>query len=135
MSIPVHLATNTIIGAIFYRFGIIDLLKFYLLFIALGFLLDVDHVLYFIIKERTLNPKKLFTAGRAERRKMKAHLYIFHSPEFNLLLLILSFFNQIFFIILLSNLIHLSLDIIEHYRFHKNFKWLKEWSLINNLIR
>lgn len=134
MNLPTHLITNTITGAIFYKIDFIHSLKIYLLFIALGVLIDLDHILFLIIKYKTLSPKKLIQAGKEYREKMRANLYIFHSPEFNLFLLMLSFFNHIFLLIFLSNLMHILLDTVEHYNFHKNFKWLKEWSVINNLI-
>ncbi len=135
MNLPTHLITNTVIGAIFYKIEFIKSLKIYLLFIVLGILIDLDHILFLIIKYKTLSPKKLIQAGNYYRQEMQANLYIFHSPEFNFILLILSFFNQIFFLLFLSNLIHILLDTIEHYRFHKNFKWFKEWSLVYLVIK
>ncbi len=51
--------------------------------------------------------------------EMEAKLYIFHSPEINLLFLILSFYNQIFLLVFLSDIIHLSLDAFAHYKYQK----------------
>ncbi|HPI67253.1 MAG TPA: hypothetical protein PKZ16_01795 [bacterium] len=135
MNLSKHLVVNIATGVIFYRFGVINSLKFYLLFIIFGILIDVDHVIYLIFKEKTSNFKKLLVAGKNERKKMQAHLYIFHSPEFNFVLAILSFFNQIILLIFLSNMIHLILDIVEHYHFHKDFRWFKQWSVIYHVSK
>ncbi len=134
MNLPTHLTINIITGAVFYKIEFINSFKNYLLFIALGILIDLDHILFLIIKHKTLNPKKLIQAGKKYREKMQANLYIFHSPELNFILLVLSFYKSIFLLIFLSNLIHILLDTFEHYKFHKNFKWLKEWSIVCNFF-
>ncbi len=61
--------------------------------------------------------------------------YIFHSPEINFLIFVTYAFtqNSYLFFLLLSNLIHLSLDIVEHYKYHKNFDFIKKWSFLIQL--
>ena len=96
-----------------------------------------DSILYVKIasnlkmKEKLLNAKDMVN-GKKMRSKMQPGLYIFHSPEFNVILLSLSFINEIALVIFSSNLIHIFLDVIEHYKYHKNFFWIKEWSIIHS---
>ena len=101
--------------------------------IAGGILIDIDHLLFFMFKHKSINPKRWVLIGKKMRGKMQPGLYIFHSPEFNILLLSLSFFSEIVLIIFLSNLIHVILDIVEHYKYHGNFLWMKSWSIIYSL--
>jgi hypothetical protein len=105
------------------------------IFIAWSVLMDIDHIFLFIFKYKTLSYKKMLEIRRDLTGKMQAELYIFHSPEINIILLILSFFNQLTLVIFLSNIVHISLDIIEHYRYHKNFKWVKRWSIVHSIIK
>ena len=103
------------------------------LFIAAGILIDLDHILFFIFKYKTIDPRKWMSIGKRMKSRMQPGLYIFHSPELNTLLLVYSFSNQVALIILLSNLIHIPLDILEHYKYHNNFSWIKRWSIIYSL--
>ncbi len=101
-----------------------------LIFILAGVLIDIDHLAYFSLKYKTLNPAKWWQIGKKLRRKMEPGTYVFHSPEFNGSLLAVSFFNHLAFVLLLSNTIHVSLDIIEHYKYYGNFAWMNKWRLI-----
>jgi hypothetical protein len=133
MNTPIHLSTNTVIGLVLYYKFNTDL-KTTLAFIIWGTFLDIDHLFYLAIKYKTLNIKKWISPWKKLRKNMQAQLYIFHSPEFNSFLIILSLINKFFIIILLASVIHIILDTIEHYQFHQNFKWIKNWSIIYNLL-
>lgn len=100
------------------------------IFLLAGIVIDIDHLFYFTIKHKTISPAKWFEIGKTMRERMQPGLYVLHSPEFNFILLVLSFFNGIIFVIFISNLIHIFLDIYEHYQYYKNFLWIKKWSMI-----
>lgn len=134
MNIFIHVFVNAIVSIPLHYFFGLDWTTI-IIFIAAAILIDLDHILFFIFKHKTFNPKKWISIGTKMRSKMQPGLHIFHSPEFNILLIIYSFFNKIALIIMLSNLIHISLDILEHYRYYKNFSWIKEWSIIYSLLR
>lgn len=104
------------------------------IFLIAGIAIDIDHLFFFTIKHRTINPVKWTEIGKKMREKMQPGLYILHSPEFNLILMLLSFYNGIVYVIFLSNLIHVLLDIYEHYQYHRNFFWMKKWSIIYSSI-
>jgi hypothetical protein len=129
-----HLFTNLIIAIpLKYLFNLE--LNLIIIFILWSILIDIDHIFLFIFKYKTLNLKKIWKISKKLREKMQAELYLFHSPEFNIILLILSVFNKLALIIFISNLIHISLDTMEHYKAHRNFKWFKKWSIIYSIIK
>ena len=66
---------------------------------------------------------------------MQPNLYVFHSPEVNIVLGVLSFFNFLFFLVFLSNVVHLGLDILEHYAYYKHFRWIKQWSILFEFLQ
>lgn len=129
MNHPKHIFVNSLIS-IPLKYTLVWDWPTVLIFVIMGgFLIDVDHILFFVFKNRTINPKKLLLAGKKMRSRMQPGLYIFHSPEFNIALLSYSFFNTTALVIFLSNLSHLILDTIEHYRYHHNLAWMKIWSV------
>jgi len=133
MNTPTHIIANTSISIpLKYAFGW-DWSTVILFAIAGGILIDVDHLFFFILKHKTVNPKRLILIGKKMRSKMQPGLYVFHSPEFNVALFLISFFSPLVLIIFLSNLTHIILDVIEHYKYHKNFLWIRSWSIIYSL--
>lgn len=129
MNIPTHLAINAIAAIPLSHYLNWDY-NLVLIFLLAGVLIDSDHFLFFFFKHKNLSLKEWVLTAKSLRAKMKPGLYIFHSPEFNFILLMLSIFNHVVLTIFLSNIIHISLDIIDHYRYHKNLLWIKEWSII-----
>ena len=103
------------------------------IFVLAGIAIDIDHIIFFIIKYKTMKPSHWIKIGKRLRSKMQPNLNIFHSPEFNAALLLFGIFNNVALVILLSNITHLTLDAVEHYYYHKNFLWIKKWSIINSL--
>ena len=95
--------------------------------------MDIDHSLFFSVKYRTVSPKRWIKVGKGFQKKMQANLYIFHSPEFNAGLFILSLLHPAFLVLFVSNIVHIYLDALDHYRYHRNFHWVKRWSLLYHL--
>ena len=131
----VHLATNIVASAPLYYAGFLANIQYLILFILASVLIDLDHLLFFTFKHKTLNPKKWWDIGVAYHKKNQPNFYIFHSPEFTILLGVLSFYYYFFLVILISNLIHLTLDIIYHYQHQKSFQVIKTWSILNAIVK
>lgn len=133
MNTLTHIAVNTAISfPMKYVFNC-DLPTVFIFMVVGGILIDIDHLLFLTFKHKTINPKKWILIGKKMRSKMQPGLYIFHSPEFNILLLLLSLFNEIAWVVFLSNFVHITLDIVEHYKYHGNFIWMKNWSITYSL--
>ena len=102
-----------------------------------GVLVDIDHYLLFVLKYKTLNIKKAYarfkeTNRRGRREEPTAFELLFHSIEFFLVIVILSFFFQIFFLIFVGLFIHLLTDgifrkwVLQIYKIKK----IKSYSII-----
>lgn len=96
--------------------------------------IDFDHVVYLSLRNNTYKPKSLLSIGKKYRDGMIPGLYFFHSPEFLAFLVVMSFKYRFAATILLSFTVHILMDIIEHYRFHRNFKWIFAWSPIYTIL-
>ena len=129
MNIPRHVAVNI--------FASIPL-KYFLgwdwmlisIFIIAGIAIDIDHVFFFMFKHHKIKLKKWIAIAKEMKNKRQAELYIFHSPEFNAILLLLSFFSQAILAVFISNLIHILIDGLDHYQYHRNLLDLKKWSIL-----
>ena len=131
----IHPIPNLIIAILLYESKIVTSIPLLTLFILFSILLDIDHAIYFLLKYPKKSISRLIKKSKEYRKSMRPGFYIFHSPEILLLILILSPINQVISLLLLSNLIHIYLDIFEHYRHHKNFKFIKHWSIIYNISK
>ena len=134
MNILIHLIVNSL-AAIPLKYYLGWDLRAVLIFVLAGILIDLDHLFYFFVKYKTIKLYQLITIGKELRKRMKPGIYIFHSFEFNIILIMASVFHHIIAIVLLSNAIHIILDIIEHYHYHRNFLWIKKWSMIYSFTR
>ena len=110
MNLSVHFIVSAILVLILYPFfGPLSLIA-----LVGGFLIDVDHLLSYAFKFRSLSIRKAYRYHRnfgclKEGRKA---IHIFHSPEFLILCIVLSFYSQLMLIFTVSLLIHLMLDLI-----------------------
>jgi hypothetical protein len=97
-----------------------------------SFLIDFDHYLWFLYRKKSFNLKKAYfwfkekrkkwlELSKKEREKHRRAYLIFHSIEFWMLLLFLSFFNKIFLFILLGVLFHMIFDYIEIFYVKEKF--------------
>ncbi len=119
-----HIILGLIFSSIFfYFFPSIEIWGFLIIF-ASSVLIDVDHYLFYLYTKKDWNyfhAKKWFMNKTMEFRKMsrekrkklaKAIPCIFHGIEAAFILLILSFFSDIFFFVLIGFLFHELLDLI-----------------------
>ncbi len=123
---------------------ILLLLKINYLFIILFFLaailIDIDHYFFYIIKKKNFNLSKAYRYFRYELNKARIKktpqtlLFIFHTIEFFLLLLILSLFLNFFWPIFFGCLFHEAIDLI-YEPFKKHKKYIKAPSLLLYIFR
>lgn len=117
----------------------IDLILILIFFLASWFIIDLDHVLFYSVKYRNINPFKFWKVSLGKKtfrqdKKYKKPVWIFHSLEFLLILALLSFFNKIVFFVFLGFLFHLVFDwanlIYQKKQIH--YKVSLIYTLINN---
>lgn len=107
-----------------------------LFFFFSSFLIDIDHYFVYLIKEKNFNIKKSFYWHKQFREGNKFHkpmLHIFHTIEFHIFILIVSFFFPIFLFIFLGIFFHSLIDLLDLIiakRVHA-----REYFLIRYLIR
>ena len=88
--------------------------RFNVLYLFLGgFLIDFDHYIMHMIKFKSLSLKKAYQYCL---RKPKYSFLLFHTVEAWVLLIILSFFSEIMFIILIGLILHMILDLVHGLR-------------------
>ena len=131
----IHPIPNTIIAYVLYQTNTITSIPLLIFFISLSILIDIDHILFFLIKYRDKTKEQIIKIWKHHRKHNISEFYIFHSPELNIILLILSPFNIFALLAFTSNIIHIALDIIPHVQTHRNMKWIKEWSIIHQLTK
>lgn len=105
-----HIFFGAIFSIVLYFFGF-NLFQCTIIFLS-SFLIDFDHYAWFVIKKKNFNLKKAFYFLKAMDKK-KPVMMLFHTFEFILFILILSFFYNIFLFVLIGMLFHSLLDIID----------------------
>jgi hypothetical protein len=107
-----HFIASTILSVILYPFfGISSVLVY-----IGGWLIDLDHMIYYAIKFRSLNYFKANKYFRELRPSGKKIINIFHTAEVWSLMIILSFFNTYALIITLGLALHIIMDFV--YQIH-----------------
>jgi len=133
MILTIHLLVSFILAIILYRSY-----SYLVLFIFLGgFLIDIDHPLYYLIRFKSFNLKKAYSyfmeiGKRNDLRSYESVIRIFHNIETFFVLLIFSFFSKEVLMILIGFILHISLDMISEYRY---FSCLRNYSLLRSLIK
>ena len=118
-----HILVGAIISVLLYLLSNLTPFQASIIFLA-SLLIDIDHYLFYVFRKKDINPVKsvrffykrrmwLSSLSLSERRKYRNPLMIFHGFEFLVFIGILSFFNILFFWVLLGAIIHLILDLAE----------------------
>ena len=108
---------------LFIFFPFISLLGFFIIFFS-SVLIDVDHYLFYVFKNKIFSIKKAYTYFYEKRKKLLAKglkekkinplMYLFHGIEILFVLFILGLFaNKIFLFIFMGFSFHLFLDVLE----------------------
>tara|TARA_Y100000031_G_scaffold143423_1_gene173851 strand:- start:31 stop:435 length:405 start_codon:yes stop_codon:yes gene_type:complete len=123
-----HFFIGLIVGLILYGLGVLNL-GLFLIFVMYSFLIDIDHLFFFVWK-KGLNFQEWIWLHKSLYRRKEAQPYLFHTIEWQVVLIVLSFLGEVFFVLFLSGLLHVFLDALVHYLYHRNFHWLRRWSWI-----
>ena len=120
----VHIITGAIFALLIWIiFPSVGWLNALIIFLS-SFLIDVDHYLYYLYKQKDHSLKKAyrwfiekkerwFRLSKKQREKETSTIIIFHGIEFFIVLVLLIFLNKIFFFVLLGISLHMILDFIE----------------------
>ncbi|MBI2653773.1 hypothetical protein HYX02_03080 [Candidatus Woesearchaeota archaeon] len=132
-----HLFASAIIAAALYpMFGWKAILV-----VASGFLIDIDHYLWYIFKHKNINIIDCYQyyidgLDKEKYKKNLGILLIFHTIEFLLIMTALSFYSDLFLLFTIGLLAHYLLDLIAIYNLaghlianHSVINWL-----LNNKI-
>ena len=86
-----------------------------LLVFVFGLLIDVDHFLWYVFRFKHFSLRGAYNHSLNKENKYKYEdvLHIFHVVEIWILIFLLGFFNEIFFILSLGLVVHLLMDFIE----------------------
>lgn len=96
-----------------------------------SFLIDFDHYSWYVIRKKDISLKKAYYHLK-DNVKKKLTLMIFHTIEFHIFVLLLSYFWIGFFYIFIGMLFHSLLDLIDLYSINE-IKF-REFFLIKYLI-
>lgn len=132
MKSEIHLVTNWFVWINLYLFTDVNIIYIVIFVLWWWLFIDIDHPILYITKYKIFSVKWWIKKANELCKKLQAELYIFHSPEINLILIFLSIFSPLFVWISLSSLLHIALDIISHHNYHRNFKFIKNWSIFFN---
>jgi len=133
MHIHQHVIITFILGIILYPFiGLYSLVVF-----LSGFLFDIDHYFYYVLKKRDFSLKNSYLYCLQGNEVSEYHmdvLHIFHIVEFWILLLILGFLiHKIFLFVFIGLVFHMILDLINLVKI--DALGVRAWSLIGWLKR
>lgn len=126
-----HIIVGIIVSALLYPIYGLNVL----IILISNILIDADHYLWYVLKIKNIDLVKAFKfyKNRNIRVKHGRILHIFHTAEVLILIIILSFYNKLFFFVLVGIVIHLILDVI--YEFNNEYcKGLRFWSFLEYLI-
>lgn len=138
-----HFFLSALFSFLLYLFNF-SFLDISLFFLASFFIIDLDHVPRFIIKEKSINPFRFYKWCQSrgdewgklsprEKRLYKKPLYFFHNIETLLVLTIISLVYPIIKFIAIGFIFHLACDFI-HQHYHKEEKHYKLF-LIYTIIK
>ena len=113
MLLSIHFITSVLLAIFLYPFYGLNSL-----FVLIGgFLIDIDHYLYTLLKFKNLSiidSYKFYTGKRIKKRFGKVIL-LFHNIEFLSIMTVLSFFSNTFYLITLGVMLHYFLDFIKQF--------------------
>ena len=123
-----HAVANTIFGVMALKIAGLPLLFSTLSpAVIASFLIDADHFLYHIWKDRTLSLRRLARSVRKDFDERQQHFYLFHTLEFGVVFTIVEYYTPLSWVWAFGYWAHLSTDAYHNYRMRKNFSWLPKW--------
>ena len=125
MKLSIHFITSLVLSAIFYPFyGIASFA-----IMSGGFLIDVDHILPYFFKFKSLDFKKAYTYYMSTTyEKHQGLFFTFHSIELLLAGIFFSFRYDLALMFSIGLLVHYILDLIDEMKIAGHL--VKSWSFI-----
>ncbi len=101
-----------------------------------GILIDIDHVIHILFKEKLLSPKKIIKWSKRELKLHRPHMFIFHTIEPIIIFIILaSFIHYYLFLVAIGFLLHWLSDAVQYIFIYKSYKpWMQYFSLTYYLM-
>jgi hypothetical protein len=104
MDLKYHFIASLIVTILLFPF-----FRFYALFVIVGgFLIDIDHYFWYILKYRDFSLKKAVYFSKSNKILYKLH--IFHLTEFLIVCIVLSFYSNVFLLISIGLMLHYAMD-------------------------
>lgn len=127
MTYKQHAAVNTIVGSLALRFADWPIISKTLLPFILAGLIDADHFLYHVWKERTLSLNKLVRLVKDDWEEKVQRFYIFHTLEFGIVFTIIVYHSQLNWPWAIGYWVHMSTDMYFNLKMRRNFTWFPKW--------
>ncbi len=137
-----HAILGIILSILIYIIFKITYIEAFLIFFASVFI-DFDHYLWFILKKKDFSLKNAYNMHKMGYQQLKKDrsgydknplkvLHIFHTVEFLIIVLILSYFWNGFLFLLIGMVFHILLDMVE--MVYSGFFYSREYFLTRYLI-
>jgi len=124
-----HVVVNTILGSLaLYLANLPIVFRTLSPAVLVGFLIDVDHFLYHIWKERTLSLRSLTRLVKVDWNEQRLRFYPFHTLEFGIIFTIIVYYTPLSWPWAFGYWVHISTDAYHNWRLRGNFSsWLPVW--------
>ncbi|PIN77163.1 hypothetical protein COV15_02885 [Candidatus Woesearchaeota archaeon CG10_big_fil_rev_8_21_14_0_10_34_12] len=114
-----HIVLGAIFSLVLFYFFHFTFSQISLVFLA-SVLIDFDHFLFYFSRNKNLNLKKAYYWHKAIIYDHKPIVQTFHTVEFLILILLLSFIWKLFIFVFIGMIFHSAVDIIDIYsKVHK----------------
>lgn len=124
-----HIVVNTILGSLVLRMADLPVIfKTLSPAVLVGFLIDADHWLYHVWKQRTLSVRKITRQVKDDFKNHRQYFYPFHTIEFGLVFTLVVYYTPLAWPWAFGYWIHLSSDAFHNYRLRGDISsWFPKW--------
>ncbi len=125
-----HILINLILGITYLKLtsqGLV--LKPLLIIVLVGLFIDLDHLIPPILDGRIKNIRRMIHYWAFTPNKFTREIYLFHTYEFFIFVLMLGFLNRMFLFVFLGLIFHFFGDFIANTISTKGLWWLKYYSI------
>ncbi|MFA5175720.1 MAG: hypothetical protein WC413_00455 [Candidatus Nanoarchaeia archaeon] len=107
----IHILVTLPFCFILYNYFDVSLINTLIIFFS-AWIFDIDHYLWCIFHNKSFSLKKCYEYHSPHPRKDRDLLHIFHTIEFHILILALSFFSEIFLCVIIGIAYHMLFDLV-----------------------
>ncbi|MFH1400621.1 MAG: hypothetical protein ABIH41_03815 [Nanoarchaeota archaeon] len=98
-------------------------------------LIDVDHIFYFLFTKEPKTMRSFVSHMKDNYTTKTQRMYLFHTLEFNLLLLWFGFTYPVLHLVLLGALTHIPADQVLYMKHHRNVWYLSKYTATYHIRR